>query len=458
LIGARYRSDFRVCKHKFVKLIAYFRHFLVEEVNLSQARVDQLDDRVAAVEKALRAEAELGPLIESLIPQGSYAQRTIIDPTGNHEFDADVLLKLVEQTEWEAKDYVAHVYAAFARLSTYRDMVRRRTRCVVVDYANEFHIDVVPYIRRGDSGYITNRKDNVFELTNPEGFTEWLDKQDRVASGHLIEVIRLMKFLRDFKQTFSCPSVILTTLLGNVVNFVNTWGDPKYYGDMAMALKNIVADLDEYLQANALMPTIGDPSCPTETFNHRWDQDRYGNFRNKIHDYGGKIAAAFDELDRDRSVALWQEIFGPDFKKPSEKTQLSAAANVTDNEKFIDRDFGFPVVLSRYQLLIRGRVVPKDGFRHWQLPKQGNRVPKGRRIRFEIVTNDVPKPYDVYWKIKNYGAEAERANCMRGEIVPDAGFERRDEPTAYRGNHYVECYIVKDGNCVAVDRQRVLVE
>ena len=95
---------------------------------------------------------------------------------------------------------------------------------------------------------------------------------------------------------------------------------------------------------------------------------------------------------------------------------------------------------------------------HWQLPKHGNRVPKGRTIRFQILVNEVPKPYEVYWKIKNYGAEAERANCMRGEIVGDRGFERRDEPTAYRGNHYVECYIVKDRQCVAVNRQRVLVE
>lgn len=447
-----------LCKHTFVKLLAYFRHFLVEEVNLSQARVDQLDSRVAAVEKGLRSDTELSPLIESLIPQGSYAQRTIIDPTGSHEFDADVLLELVEQADWDAEDYVENVYAALRRSSTYRDMVRRRTRCVVVDYANEFHVDVVPYLRRGDSGYITNRKDNVYELTSPEGFNEWLDEQDRVAGGHLIEVIRLVKYLRDFKATFSCPSVILTTLLGNAVNFVNTWGDAAYYADMPTALKHIVADLDDYLQANEQMPTIADPSCPTETFNHRWDQDRYANFRRKIHDYSTKITAAYDETGRDESVSLWQEIFGPDFKKPPVKTELAEASTVIDSEKFIDRDRGYAVVPSRYRLLIRGRLLPRDGFRHWRLPTHGNRVPKGRRIRFEIIANDVPKPYDVFWKIKNYGIEAERAGCMRGEIVADAGFERRDEPTAYRGNHYVECYIVKDGKCVAMNRQRVLVE
>jgi hypothetical protein len=31
------------------------------------------------------------------------------------------------------------------------------------------------------------------------------------------------------------------------------------------------------------------------------------------------------------------------------------------------------------------------------------------------------------------------------------------EKTLYLGNHYVECYIVKDGMLVATDRQRVTV-
>lgn len=65
----------------------------------------------------------------------------------------------------------------------------------------------------------------------------------------------------------------------------------------------------------------------------------------------------------------------------------------------------------------------------------------------------VPEPYDIYWKVKNYGAEAERANCLRGQIV--SGTKHRSEPTAYRGHHYVEVYIVKNGRCVAINRQRV---
>jgi hypothetical protein len=40
----------------------------------------------------------------------------------------------------------------------------------------------------------------------------------------------------------------------------------------------------------------------------------------------------------------------------------------------------------------------------------------------------------------------------------DDGTMRRREPTKYRGQHYVECYVVKDGVCVAKDRQIVTIK
>ena len=70
-------------------------------------------------------------------------------------------------------------------------MVGRRTRCVTVDYANDFHVDVVPYLERHGEKFITNRADDGFELTNPEGFNAWLDEKNRTTGGRLVKVIRL---------------------------------------------------------------------------------------------------------------------------------------------------------------------------------------------------------------------------------------------------------------------------
>ena len=63
----------------------------------------------------------------------------------------------------------------------------------------------------------------------------------------------------------------------------------------------------------------------------------------------------------------------------------------------------------------------------------------------------MPYPYDVYWKVKNVGPEAERKNQLRGEILNRGS--SIVEYSSFFGNHYIECYIVKNSVCVA--RQRI---
>jgi hypothetical protein len=253
----------------------------------------------------------IGPILLDVIAQGSYAHRTIIKPQAGRDFDADVLIQLVEQDGWEPRDYIAQLQAAFMRSETYKWMLSRKTRCVVVQYANGFHIDCVPYVERFGQTYITNRHENVFELSNPEGFNEWLEQQNRTSNGHLVEVIRLMKFLRDFKGTFGVKSIVLSTLLGGRVNAVNLWSDPKYYCDLPTTLLHVVEDLNMYLQANEFMPVISDPGGTGDDFSQRWDQERYVNFRNKIQFYARKIEEAYNETDKDRVSPRGSQFSGP---------------------------------------------------------------------------------------------------------------------------------------------------
>jgi Second Messenger Oligonucleotide or Dinucleotide Synthetase domain len=181
------------------KLTDHFTNFLDEVVNLNQSRLDILDQRLETIESFLTNHDDFASLLSSdeLIPQGSYAQKTIIKPLAGHEFDVDALVPMHEDSEAEPRDYIQQLYAAFRSSGTYKSMVNRKTRCITLQYANDFHVDLVPYIERGGQLYITNRHENRFELTNPERFTEWLDEQSRITGGHLIEVIRLMKYLRD---------------------------------------------------------------------------------------------------------------------------------------------------------------------------------------------------------------------------------------------------------------------
>ncbi|PPG15139.1 nucleotidyltransferase [Rathayibacter sp. AY1C6] len=448
-----------------MKLIKHFDSFLKNKVNLRDSRIEQLDSRVSAVEKFLSSGDDvIAEHFVDLIPQGSYAQRTIINPVGaNDEFDADVLLDIEEVDGWDAEDYVQELYTVLRSSSTYRDKVSRRSRCVVIDYANEFHMDVVPFLTRHDERYITNRNENTYELTNPEGFNEWLEEQDRLAGGRLVKVIRLFKYLRDYKNNFSAKSVILTILLGGRISDDAIWADSGHYSDLPTAFKNIVNDLNDYLQAHATMPNLDDPSCPTENFNHRWDQDEYANFRTWVKIYSGWITDAFDEVDRDESLRKWRKLFGDDFGTYAEVTKATEAhvgrSGVTDTEENITVRWGIPIRLDpRHRVKLVGRLQRKVGFRHYDLPTRGNVVGRNRIIDFRVAHNTVPEPFDVYWKVRNTGEEAIQANAIRGQVVPDKGGISRSEPTAYVGKHYVEVYIVKGGVCIAMDHHPVIIK
>ena len=75
-----------------------------------------------------------------------------------------------------------------------------------------------------------------------------------------------------------------------------------------------------------------------------------------------------------------------------------------------------------------------------------------KNLEFYIDKCDVPKPYEVLWKVRNVGKEAIKRDCIRGQIVRSENEERKREPAVFSGPHYVECYIIKNGTCVARDR------
>lgn len=448
-----------------MKLLIHFKNFLNETVNIEATRLDTLNSRVDGISSFLATAPVIGELYIDAIPQGSMAHGTIIKPLPNHEFDADFLLEMTPPSDWQPKDYIQEVYTAFRTSNAYKDRVSRKNRCVRVQYANDMHVDVVPYVEFNGLNYITNRNDGEngkFERTNPTGYSEWLDDKNRIASGNLIKVLRLLKWLRDYKVTFTCRSVILNALVGERVSEINLLNDTSYYADVPTTLVHVLEDLVKYLEPySAYMPNITDPACPEVDFNHRWDNDQYLNFREKMTYYAAKARAAYDEPDRDTSLALWQELFGSDFgKAPAVKASaLLPAVSASRQEMFIDKTKGYLIVKTAYAVKIVGRTLPKRYHSTYPLPIRGNRVEKHRDIEFSIERCTVPKPYQVYWKIKNRGEEAIKADCLRGEIITDdlANGTRHREPTAYRGRHYVECYIIKGGTCVAIDRQPVII-
>jgi hypothetical protein len=322
-----------------MQLADHFDVLLKDTVNLSQPKLDLLETRVDSIYEALKADDEIGSLISGKSPQGSWAQRTIINPVGKNEFDADFMLDMKENPDWSdsPKTYIDQVYAALHRHSTYKTMPHsRKCRCVALVYANSMHVDIVPHLNLADGReVIVNRDDNVWEKSNPRGFTAWMKEKDAFAKGNLRKIIRLMKYLRNHKNSFTgTRSVLLTTLLGERVTELQVISNPGYYSNVPTTLLHVIKDLDAWLQAHRTKPSIPDPSNPEINFDHRWDQETYSYFRERIHAHAAEIEEAYEEPDKDRSVRKWQAIFGGGFKAPtssSSSPKFPVAASSADS-------------------------------------------------------------------------------------------------------------------------------
>ncbi|WP_239311386.1 cyclic GMP-AMP synthase DncV-like nucleotidyltransferase [Frankia sp. Cj3] len=306
----------------------YFDNFLKNTVNLSQFNLNVLAGRVDAIYAALKADPDLGPRLVKKIPQGSWAQETIISPQNGKPFDADFLVQMKEEPDWsDVQQYINAVYQVIHHHSIYGNMPHnRKCRCVYVEYANnKMHVDIVPYvILADDRQVIINRDDNTFETTNPSGFTQWMKDKDTIANRKLRKVIRLLKFLRDHKNSFTgTKSILITTLLGEQVEEWKKIGDPGYYSDLPTALLHMVGDLDTWLQARPIKPSIPDPSNPVVTFDHRWTQTTYSYFRARIHAHATEIHDAYHETDEEESVKQWQALFGDKFQAPETSSSSS---------------------------------------------------------------------------------------------------------------------------------------
>ena len=288
-----------------------FAAFLRDEVNLNQNRLDQLETSVGAVNGYLKDNLTGYQTMER---QGSYALGTLIKPVDdNDEYDADIQIVMNPNPKWEAKDYVLEINRTLSGNKTYVDKLKMKTRCVTVDYAGDFHLDVVPRVTIKGKHYVCNRMDNELEETDGNGYREWFNEKNRITGGKLKRVVRLLKHLRDHKNSFTAKSILLTTLAGNAIK-ASDEGTEAVSTD-ADTLVTVLSRMDDYLQQHPNMPKIKNPALPTEDFNRHWDQRKYANFRTRVQSYAQTAKRAKAEPSAEKAIKLWQELFGESFGK-----------------------------------------------------------------------------------------------------------------------------------------------
>ena len=288
---------------------AALNEFLQNEVNLNQTRYDNAQDRLKTLRNHLRDNLKG---FDGTEIQGSYATRTVIKPVADNDgYDIDLMVYIKDDGS-DPAELIERVAECLSERKFYSDHRKVMTRCVKVQYASQFNIDVVPCVERSGSKWICNKQTNKWEATDGTGHREWYNDQNRKSHGHLKKVTRLYKYMRDFKNTFTVASVAMTTLAGMAVEAT----DAKKLNTLPNALEAISEWVDEYLQSHPT-PSLQNPALPTETFDRHWTQNQYENFCRRFRRYTEQIKEAIACEDADESEKLWRAIFGQNYRRSS---------------------------------------------------------------------------------------------------------------------------------------------
>lgn len=434
-------------------------YFIRQEVNLNKTRREKIVPCIEAIYAAMMRYEELSELVTNgWTRQGSWAQLTLIRPVPGKKFDADIQLELDEHETFDPKDYLRLVRRALQASPTYHGKLKRKDRCVRVEYEatdGEFHVDIVPLIRPASlaTAAIVNFRENEFESTNPQGFTDWLKDTNDQANGQLRKCIKLLKWLRN-QETSRPPSVIITLLTASRVS--QLYENVDDFRNVSVAFVELLERLHQSLGSATTRPYLSDPSCSASHFHDRWDDEDFRTFKDRVERWATAARLAIDAETKDESLELWQNLFGSGFKKPPSvegRSIDSKHAFTASGEQFIEDEF--PINLDAgyvVEIVSSPRRSPD-----WNGTGGVHKLHGQNRFKMQYVFNarhDVASDVEIYWKLRNH----DQSPHPGGEIVrTDELVSTVSDTPVFTGSiemrSYVECFIVRDGVCIAYEKR-----
>ncbi len=485
---------------------------VISDLDVPDSKYEEAEQHYNAVGNWLNdSGSKLVAYSPRIYAQGSFALGTAVKPLFDDDYDVDAVCVLDRPpatiTQQELKTLVGE---RLAEHETYAEMLDPKDggrRCWTLKYADasRFHLDILPAIpdspltlvAAGISEVIarhaiciTDRetwdRNFVWPKSNPQGYREWFKSRMQVAINKrrtllanargeiqsipeyrirtpLQRVIQLLKRHRDLKfqgDDDKPVSIIITTLAAQA------YGNEE---DLADALFNIVSGMRDAIRPRPDgIWRIPNPTNPAENFADKWNEvprkrDLFFAWLDAVEREHRELLSAAN--GRRRSLQSVAQLLSESYGRDHTAVALQKYARGTDADGMeitlrggheLTRFYvphrqrpEWPVALDATARAAVSAKAFRNGFRPWTV-NSADSLPKGVSLTFEADTN-VKRPYTVRWQVVNTGAEARKSKCLRGDFYDGWSSDGliRKESTEYTGEHWVQCFIVKNGAVVA---------
>ncbi|RKG55387.1 nucleotidyltransferase [Corallococcus sp. AB011P] len=318
-------------------------------------------------------------------------------------------------------------------------------RLVVRVLYESFHVEVQPVfeLKDGSFKYPDTYGDGKWKITKPRAEINAMSEVDEEKNGNLRRLAKMARAWKN-KHGVGIGGLLIDTLAHNFLNSTKEYDETSFlYCDyMSRDFFAYLAELpdQDYFEA------LG---------SGQWVKvkKKFQKKAKKTHELCLKAITAEGSATQN---AKWRKVYGRKFPADAvaevkKSALVEDARHATNSEEFFEDRFPYDV---RYNIQLECKVS-QDGFREFALSdwlSKRMRLKRKKSLKFFVEWHDVPKPFDLYWKVLNRGPEAIRRNMIRGQILRDAGHHERTETTDFYGDHIVECVAVKNGVVVATDR------
>jgi hypothetical protein len=314
---------------------------------------------------------------------------------------------------------------------------------VVIIAFTAYTVELVPAFKQSDDRYKypDTHDGGSWKYTDPIAEQKECENANTLSAGNFNNFCRMV---RKWKNNcgVAMGGLLIDTLVHNHFDDNSFYSEESYSGYFDM-LKDLMKYLKGLNKDQAYWLAVGS--------NQHVENKDNGSFINKAKTAYNNLEGC--NSDDDKYEAL-QKVFGNDF--PNTAVQASRAYSASpyrNTEEFIENHARVDI---RYDMRIDCKVT-QNGFRDFLLSvflRDGGYLRRSKTLDFFIQNNSSPQPFSIWWKVCNVGDEAKRRDCIRGQIVKSDSAHQR-EHTDFQGNHFVECYIIKNGVCVARDKINV---
>jgi hypothetical protein len=301
-----------------------------------------------------------------------------------------------------------------------------------------FKIELLPVFLDENADYVYADTNNggSWKTTKPIKEIDAITELNKEKNRNLK---RLCKMVRSWKNTngVNMGGLLIDTFCYNFLNQTKDYDSESYE-----SYKYMVRDFFAFLVAQDESQT-------------QWrapGSNQVVHKKGAFHPKAKKAHRCCQEALEDEATShkKWKKVFGKDFPKPviAEAVAKSFISTFRDTEEFIEDQY--PVDI-RYDLTINCEVQNESSFLRALMRRAnlGFQIPKQRRLKFFVENINVKGPFDLKWKVLNIGPVAEEKDQIRGQIHDDEGKAQRIETSSFNGDHFVECYAIKNGVCVA---------